>query len=78
MDIDKKLDKISDTLSGQAVTLERLTVTVEQHTKRSDMLEAIVLPLQRKANYIEGALKLVGFLATCAAIYEAISWSIHR
>lgn len=76
--VDQKLDKIIDTLGTQAVTLERLTVTVEEHVSRTNKLENIVLPIQQKINYVEGALKLVGFLALLGTIAEGVaSWIKH-
>lgn len=72
-----KLDKIIDTLSAQAVTLERLTITVEEHVSRTNKLEDIVLPIQREFNYMKGAILFIGFLATLAAIYEALSLWKH-
>jgi len=74
MSVDQKLDKIVDTLGKQAVTLERLTVTVEDHVQRSNKLEGILLPIQKKVNYAEGAFKLIGFLATLAGLIEAALW----
>lgn len=76
--IEVKIDKIVDTLGKQAVTLERLTVTVEDHVMRTNELQAIVLPMQRKFNYIEGILKFIGFIGILAAIYEAVMlWIRH-
>ena len=78
MSTEQKLDNIVETLGKQAVTLERLTVTVEDHVKRTNKLEEIVLPIQRKMNYIEGVFKFVGFLAVLGAIAEGVaSWIKH-
>ena len=78
MSTEQKLDKIVDTLGQQAVILERLTVTVEDHVMRTNELQNIVLPMQKKMNYAEGALKFVGFLALLGAIAEGVaSWIRH-
>lgn len=67
-----KLDKIEYTLSNQAVTLGRLTVSVEEHVKRSNMHEDELKSLQRHQSRVEGAGKLLTILALLAAILEAI------
>lgn len=72
-----KLDKISDTLVKQEINLARLTVSVEEHVRRSNALEEIVLPIQRKINYVEGALKFIGFLGILAGIAEVFLWLKH-
>lgn len=80
MSVDQKLDKIVDTLGQQAVTLERLTVTVEEHVKRSNMQEAAIAatnkriePLEKHQWMVKGASKLIGTLALLAAIAEALA-----
>ena len=57
-------------ISEMKVVQAEQHITLKEHIKRSDALEKIVLPLQKKANYIEGALQLIGFAGTLAAIYE--------
>lgn len=67
-----KLDKIEYTLSDQAVTLGRLTLSVEEHVKRSNMHEDEIKGLQKHASMVEGAGKLITLLGLLAAIIEAI------
>lgn len=80
MSVDQKLDKIVDTLGQQAVTLERLTVTVEEHVKRSNLQEAAITatnkriePLEKHQWMVKGASKLIGLLALLAAIAEGLT-----
>lgn len=73
MSVDQKLDKIVDTLGQQAITLERLTVTVEDHVRRTNILEADIAPIKRHVWMVNGALKLIGLLATFAAIAEGLA-----
>jgi hypothetical protein len=70
--LEDKIDKIADTQTNQAVTLGRLTVSVEEHVRRSDQFEDALKPVQKHVYMINGALKLVGLLAMIAAIAEAI------
>lgn len=75
--IDQKLDKISDTLTTQAITLERLTVTVEDHVRRTNILEADIVPIKKHVWMVNGALKLIGLLSMLAGIVEAFIWMRH-
>jgi hypothetical protein len=78
MSVDQKLDKISDTLTAQAVTLERLTVTVEDHVRRTNIIEADMVPIKKHVWMVNGALKFIGLLGIFAAIAEGITvWLKH-
>lgn len=77
--IETKLDRVSDTLSGQAVTLARNTVSLEDHVRRTNLLEARVEPLtvahQRwvgagKAFAVVGA--VIGVLSSLVAVTEGV------
>lgn len=74
----EKIDKIEDVLVKQEVNLARLTVSVEEHVKRSDRLEEIVLPIQKKMTYLDGVLKFLGLLGVLVAIAEGISALIRH
>lgn len=78
MSVDQKLDKIVDTLGQQAVTLERLTVTVEDHVRRTNILEEDIKPIKKHVWMVSGALKLIGLMATVAAIAEGIAICIKH
>lgn len=71
--MEDKLDKIVDTLGQQAITLERLTVTVEDHVRRTNLLEEDIKPVKRHVFMVEGALKLMGLIGILAAIAEGIA-----
>jgi len=75
---EQKLDKIVDTLGKQALTLERLTVSVEEHVRRTNLLEEDVRPIKTHVAMMQGALKVFGFLAILAAIGEGFAvWIKH-
>ncbi len=78
MSVDQKLDKIVDTLGQQAVTLERLTVTVEDHVRRTNILEADIVPIKKHVNMVQGAFKFIGLMATMAAIAEVLVLWIRK
>jgi hypothetical protein len=72
MNVDQKLDKIMDTLGSQAVTLERLTVSVEDHVRRTNLLEEDIKPIKRHVYMVSGAVKFISILGILAAILEVI------
>jgi hypothetical protein len=78
MSVEQKLDKIVDTLGQQAVTLERLTVTVEDHVRRTNILEEDIKPIKKHVWMINGALKLIGLLGLLSAIAEGLALWIKK
>lgn len=70
--IEDKLEKIEGHIGTQAVTLERLTVSVEEHVRRTNLLESKVEPLEKHVSMMNGALRLISILGVVAAIAEAI------
>ena len=78
--LDKILDKIEQIevhVGTQAVTLGKLTVSVEDHVRRTNLLEEKVGPIEKHINMEKGAIKLIGLISTLAAIYEAFRWMRH-
>jgi hypothetical protein len=81
--IEHSVHRIGDATNKQAVTLERLTVTVETHVKRCDLLEdqqktdkkqieEQIAPLRKFMDMALGALKLltaIGLGALIRALY---------
>jgi len=78
MSVDQKLDKIADTLTMQAVTLERLTVTVEDHVRRTNILEADIAPIKKHVWMVNGGLKLIGIMTMLAGIAEVLILWIRK
>ena len=52
--IEKKLDKVEEHMNKQSVSLGRLTVSVEDHVQRTNMLQELVMPIHKKVNMVEG------------------------
>ena len=84
----EKFDKLETIANRQEVNLARLVVTVEEHTKRSNMLEdeqkeikEEIKPLQKHVAMVGGALKFIGLLGIIAtivmAVVEAASFLLH-
>lgn len=62
------------------VILERNTVSLEHHIKRTDILERIVAPLKVRAARWDGVAKFIGYvsvvlgiIATVVSIYKAVA-----
>jgi len=73
-----KVDKIDETQVKQEVNLGRLTVSVEDHIRRTALLEDALKPVQRHVTMVEGALKALGVVGILAGIMEAIAlWFRH-
>jgi hypothetical protein len=70
--VEDKVDKIVDKLGHIDVTLVRQNLTLEEHIKRTELLEEIVEPIRAKITMAEGALKLLGLLAVLIALSEGI------
>lgn len=73
-----KLDAIHEKMAAIDVTLERNTASLEEHIRRTELLEqdrdAIreeLKPIQKNFDRVEGALKFVGILAVGAGLVTA-------
>lgn len=67
--IESKLDKVVDHIGSIDITIARLTVSVEDHVRRTELLEQTVVPLKAHDNMRAGAAKFIVFiLGVCAAI----------
>lgn len=67
---DQKLDKIQEDVTDIKVTLARNTASLEEHMRRTALLESKIEPLETHADMVKGAIKLVGIIAALAAIAE--------
>lgn len=63
--IEEKIDRILIEQTAQHITLQ-------EHTKRSTMLEDDMKPIRRHVAQMQGAIKLLGVLSLIAGIIEAI------
>jgi len=72
MSMDEKLDKIVDKLGAIDSTLAAQHVTLQEHTRRSTLLEEDMKPIKKHVNMVEGAIKFIGLVGIIATIVEAI------
>jgi len=61
--IEEKVDRIGKDISEIKVEQAQQLVSLVHHIKRSDALEDYLDGLRTKVNYVEGALKLIGFIS---------------
>lgn len=69
------LAKIDDRQDSQASTLVRLTTTVEDHVRRTNLLEEDIKPIRAHVNFMTmggkvllGAITVIGFLRSISII----------
>ncbi len=70
--IEEKLDKIVEHMSEMSVTLGKQSVILEEHVKRTNILEAKLAPVEKHIARVEGAMKLVGLLGVGTALVQGI------
>lgn len=67
-----KLDKTDDTLNKINETLTRNTVSLEQHMKRTALLEQTLLPINKVYVWGSVSIKIIGFIGVIVAIVSSI------
>jgi hypothetical protein len=70
--IEDKIGDISGHLASVDITLAKQSVILDEHVKRSNLLEAKMVPLEKHSAMVSGALKLFGFLAILFELYKAL------
>ena len=69
--IEEKLDKIAEHQAEMNVTLGKQSIILEEHVRRTNILEKKIEPIERHVHRVEGVLKFIGLLAVFASIIEA-------
>ncbi len=69
--IEEKIDRIIDHIGGIDSTLAAQHVSLQEHMKRSDLLEAAFKPVKAQVDMALGAIALLGLIGTIAVIIEA-------
>lgn len=70
--IEVKLDDMADHIGEINVTLGSQRVSLEEHIRRTQLLEDMVLPIHKRVYMAQGALAFIGVLATLIGIYAAL------
>ena len=76
--LEDKLDLISDRIQSIDVTLAKQHVILDEHIRRTGLLEKRVEPVEKNMVMFQGFLKFlgmpIGLLTTIAAITEILSY----
>lgn len=72
MNSNQKLDKIIDRLGEIDVTLAAQHVTLEDHIRRTEILEKEIVPLTKSMSMLQGAIKVIALAGVLATMLEAI------
>lgn len=70
--IEDKLDHIADRLSSIDVTLGKQSVILDEHIKRTQLLEDRVEPIEKRMHMVQGIIALITLLAIIGAGLEVI------
>jgi hypothetical protein len=77
-DLDDKLDEIASNIGEINITLAKQSVILDEHVKRTNLLEKKLEPVEKHVQMIHGAMKLMGITAVFMAIYEGLMRMIGR
>lgn len=67
--VEDKLDKVVDSISNINITLAKQAVVLEEHVKRSTMLEGIVTPIKKRMDIGEAIFKLIMLLISLGGVH---------
>lgn len=70
--IEDKLDIVSDKIASIDKTLAAQHVSLQEHIRRTNILENKLEPVERHVTMINGVLKAIGLLATIATIVGVV------
>ncbi len=71
--IETKIDTISSKMHSIDITLERNTASLEEHVRRTNILETKVEHVDSHVKMMNGALKLIGILALVAGLLKTLN-----
>lgn len=70
--LEDKLDKVIDSQSEMNVTLAKQSVILEEHVKRTSLLEAKIEPIERHVHMVNGVSKFLVLVGVFIAIIEGV------
>jgi hypothetical protein len=72
--LDSKISKTDEKIGNIEVILARNTTSLEEHIKRTNILEQKLEPVETHVKHVEGIVKFTIWLATISGLYELGSW----
>lgn len=76
--LEDKIDSISEKITNIDVTLAKQSVVLEEHIRRTNLLEEKLAPVEKHVHMVNGALKAIGFIAIALGVVEGILKLIGR
>ena len=70
--LENKIDIIADKIASIDTTLAKQSIILDEHVRRTNLLEGKVDPIEKHVHMIQGALKLIGMVAIFIGILEAL------
>jgi len=70
--LEQKLDKISDKIASIDVTLAAQHITLEEHIRRTAILENKMGPVERQVDFIQSLAKLITVMGVVATIVSTL------
>ena len=70
--LENKIDIIADKIASIDTTLAKQSIILDEHVRRTNLLEWKVDPIEKHVHMIQGALKLIGMVAIFIGILEAL------
>lgn len=67
-----KIDKISEDIYEINISLAKNTISLEEHIRRTNLLEEEIKPVKAHVNLVESIFKIIGFLSIISGIVVAI------
>lgn len=75
--IEQKLDKIDDHLANVDLTLAKQSIILDNHVKRTDELQNMVMPIKTHVDNLKFVVRLIKIGASLAAILETLRMIWH-
>jgi hypothetical protein len=70
--LEDKVDKIVDKICSIDVTLVKQSIILEEHIKRTNLLEDKIEPIEKHVIMVNGVLKFLGIVAIFIGIIEGL------
>lgn len=70
--MEDKLDKLSEKITSIDVTLAKQSVILEEHVKRTNLLEAKIEPIEKHVAMVHGVLKFMGIIGVFVGLIEGL------
>lgn len=74
--LEAKIDKVVDEITAIQITLAKQHVSLDDHIRRTSILENELKPIKKHVTMVDGVFKFLGFLALIGAGVEGIAFLV--